>query len=117
MRPATVAMILLLGIMLLPSIACVEGSGEGGKATATATATLGPVKCDYDRDAINAVLRPYYAEHGEWPTADGQPGDIDWDKLVPEYLPYIPKTDNKCQWGIREVDGDPPGKACIQNRC
>lgn len=112
MRAANIAMILLLGTLLIAGIACVEGSGEGGQETAIAT--LGPVKCDYDRDAINAVLGPYYTMHGQWPTADGQPGDIDWDKLVPRFLPYVPKTDSKCQWG---VNSDPEGKACIQNRC
>ena len=113
MKKSRLTLLLLLAVIVAFGVAC----DVGERTPATPTATLGPSGCNYDRDAINAVLGPYYAEHGEWPTADGQPGDMDWDKLVPEYLPYIPKTDSKCQWGVREVEGDPPGKACIQNRC
>lgn len=110
MIKARLTLILLLAIIMACGAAC----DVGGGTAPTATATLGPAGCDPDRDAINTVLGPYYARYGQWPTADGQPGDMDWDKLVPEFLPYIPETDSKCHWG---VNGDPEGKACIQNRC
>lgn len=109
MLAARVAAILLLAVLLIPTAACNGGGGEP-----TAVPTLGPPGCAPDRDATQAAIDTYHARCGDWPTADGQPGDMDWDKLVPQYLPYIPKTDIKCQWG---VNGNPAGEACLQNRC
>lgn len=52
--------------------------------------------------------------HGGWPTADGQPGDIDWTKLVPDFIVGIPSNDNRCDWW---VNSDPEGEVCLQNMC
>jgi hypothetical protein len=100
--------ILMLCVLLISSLAC------GGGGETAAVPTLGPAGCDPDRDATGAAIAAYHARYGGWPTADGEPGDMDWDKLVPEFLPYTPKTDSKCQWG---VNGDPAGEVCLQNRC
>ncbi len=102
------AAILLLCIPLFSAVAC-NGGGE-----TTAVPTLGPLGCAPDRDATGAAIDAYHAKYGGWPTANGEPGDMDWDRLVPEFLPYIPKTDSKCRWG---VDSDPEGQICLQNRC
>ncbi len=109
MPAARFAAILLLGVLLISTAACNGGGGEP-----TAVPTLGPPGCAPDRDATQAAIDAYHSKYNSWPTADGQPGDMDWDKLVPQYLPYIPKTDSKCKWG---VDGNPEGEACLQNRC
>ncbi len=74
------------------------------------TATLGPEGCVYDRDAIQDAIYTYNASYGEWPTADGRPGDIAWAKLVKEYLPYMPHTNDECNW---QVSGEPEGKVCV----
>lgn len=74
------------------------------------TATLGPEGCVYDRDAIQDAIYAYNWSHGEWPTADGRPGDIAWAKLVKEYLPYMPHTNDECDW---QVSGEPEGKVCV----
>jgi hypothetical protein len=105
---ARIAPILLLCVLLVSVVAC-----NGGGETA-AVPTLGPPGCAPDRDATGAAIDAYHARYGDWPTASGEPGDMDWDKLVPEFLPYKPGTDSKCQWG---VNGDPEGEICLQNRC
>ncbi len=87
-------------------------------ATATATteatpaviATLGPEGCVPDRDAIQAAIDAYHADKGDWPTADGKPGDIAWAKLVKEYLPFMPHTNDECNW---QVNGNPVGGVCV----
>jgi hypothetical protein len=78
--------------------------------------TLGPLGCEPDRDAIQAALYAYNASHGEWPTADGEPGDIVWSKLIPQYLPKRPQTDlsPSCDW---HVNIDPEGEVCVPKRC
>ncbi|MBT4511288.1 MAG: hypothetical protein HOC20_03635 [Chloroflexi bacterium] len=75
----------------------------------TPTAPSGdPPECDADRAAIKVALDAYHAENGVWPTADGQPAAIDWDKLVPDYLEGQPST-QKCKW---RVSADPVGEVC-----
>jgi hypothetical protein len=80
------------------------------EATMTVIATLGPEGCVYDRDAIQAAIYAYNRSHGEWPTADGKPGDIAWGKLVKEYLPYMPHTNDECNW---QVNSHPEGEVCV----
>ena len=109
MAVARFVAIVLLCLLLIPAIAC---DGDGGEPTAVPT--LGPAGCAPDRDATGAAIDAYHAKYGDWPTADGEPGDMDWDKLVPEFLTYIPQTDSKCRWG---VESDPEGQVCLQNRC
>ena len=109
MLAARFTAILLLCILLISTAAC---DGNGGEPTAVPT--LGPAGCAPDRDATGAAIAAYHAKYGVWPTADGEPGDMDWDKLVPEFLPYKPDTNGKCQWG---VNGDPEGEVCLQHSC
>ena len=84
--------------------------------TPTPTPTPGrtPTKCEVDRDAIQVALDAYHAEKGEWPTADGQPGNIEWGKLVPGFLDDIPGTDSRCHW---QVNSDPEGEVCLWKTC
>jgi hypothetical protein len=88
-------------------------------ATPTPTPTPTPLptvvmSCDQARDAIQIALDTYNAMHGEWPTIDGQPGDMDWTKLVPDFIDGIPSNDTKCEWW---VNSDPEGDVCLQNVC
>jgi len=109
MRIKGFAAIIMLGILLVSIAACCP-EGTGPKATPTPKVT----QCEIDRDAIQAALDAYHAEMGEWPTADGQPGDIEWDKLVPDFLDEIPATDSTCDW---QVNSDPEGEVCLQHGC
>jgi hypothetical protein len=106
---------LLLGILLVSGFACCP-EGAGPEATPTPTPTVTPVltQCEMDRDAIQAALDAYHDETGEWPTADGQPGDIEWGKLVPGFLDALPPTAETCDW---RVNSDPEGEVCIGHWC
>jgi len=106
---------LLAAAVLLSVFACTAD----GAQEPTPTGTPSPVPtvsmtCDEARDAIQNALDAYCAVHAEWPTADGQPGDLDWRKLVPAFLEYAPGNDSKCNWA---VNSDPEGEVCVQNRC
>ncbi len=110
-KKASIAVVLLLGIMLVSSFAC------GGDGTPTPTPTPLPtvvMTCVPARDAIQEALNDYNDEHGDWPTADGQPGDIEWTKLVPAFMAGIPSNDSKCEW---QVNSDPEGVVCLLNTC
>ena len=60
------------------------------------------------------ALFAYHDANGIWPTANGQPGDINWDKLVSAFLNEVPSTDNKCDW---QVDSNPEGGVCLWKQC
>ena len=122
MRIKWIISILALSILLVPGLAC--GGGGEPEATPTPMPTLTPTQeptpgrtptqCETDRDAVQAALDAYHDDTGEWPTADGQPGDIDWDELVPGFLDEVPSTNSKCDW---QVNSDPEGKVCLWERC
>ena len=106
MKIKRVISILALSILLVSGLAC----GGGDEPTLTPT----PTQCEADRDAVQVALDAYHDDTGEWPTADGGPGDIEWDKLVPGFLVEIPSTDSKCDW---QVNSDPEGQVCLWERC
>jgi len=88
-------------------------------STPTPTSTPTPLPtvimtCEEARDAIQDALDAYHAEYGEWPTADGQPGDIEWTKIVPDFMAAVPVNDSKCDW---QVNSDPEGEVCLLNQC
>jgi hypothetical protein len=115
MKAVGFALLVLLGVLL--AIGLDRQLGESSNEpfpTSQPTATLGPEGCEPDRDAIQAALNAYHTRNGNWPTADGQPADIDWDKLVPAFLPYIPHTDSNCDW---QVDSNPIGTICLAHPC
>jgi hypothetical protein len=66
------------------------------------------------RDTIQNALNGYDIQYQEWPTANGQPGDIEWVKLVPEFMTGIPSNDSLCDWW---VNSNPEGEVCLQNMC
>ena len=72
------------------------------------------MSCAVARDTIQPALTAYNAQHGEWPTADGQPGDIEWTKLVPDFMAGVPSNDSLCDWW---VNSNPQGEVCVQNMC
>jgi hypothetical protein len=82
--------------------------------TATATPTVQKTPCETDRDAIQEALNAYNEANDDWPTANGQPGDIVWDKLVPEYMSTMPVIDSDCDW---QVSGNPEGNVCVAHTC
>ena len=82
--------------------------------TPTPTATPAPTMCEIDRDATQAALDAYHTEKGDWPTADGGPGDIEWNKLVPNFMEEIPPTDGRCDW---QVNSQPEGEVCLWALC
>ena len=114
MKTKAILAILILGMLLICTLAC----GDPGAPEATPTPTLTPTptptpkltQCERDRDAVQAVLYDYYQENGEWPTETGGPGDIDWEKLVPSHLFRIPVSDVNCDWS---VNSDPEGEMCV----
>ncbi len=114
MKARGILVIFILGMLVVSGFAC----GGGGESEATPTPTLtptptptpAPTQCEADRDAVQAALYAYYAEEGEWPTETGGPGDIEWEKLVPSFLPTIPATDDNCDWS---VNSDPEGEVCV----
>ena len=123
MKKSRIAVVLLLVIVLVSGLACCGGEESVPTPTPTVTPTPTPtptplptvvMSCDQARDAIQIALDAYYAVHGEWPTIDGQPGDIDWINLVSDFIDGIPSNDNKCEWW---VNSNPEGDVCLQNVC
>ena len=131
MKLSGIVAISLLCILLVSGLSCAKGSNNGMPSPTptpsttsnasptltsaiTPTATLGPEGCEPDRDAIQVALNAYHAENGDWPTVGGDPGDIKWSKLVPDFLPYIPHTDSDCDW---QVDSNPIGTICLVHQC
>jgi len=112
---AGIALIFVLGVLLVVGFISCEGPAV--EPTPTATPTPLPtvvMSCVQARDTIQQALSDYNAEHGEWPTSNGQPGDIEWTKLVPDFMAGIPANDSSCDWW---VNSDPEGKVCLQHWC
>lgn len=117
MKLKRVAAIFILGILLVAASACCPGPEGTPTPTPTATPTPLPtvaMSCEEARNAIQAALDDYHAENGEWPTSDGQPGDIEWTELVPDFMAGIPANDSTCEW---QVNSDPLGEVCLQHPC
>lgn len=119
MKIIRIAVIVFMGILLMAGASC--GGGENAEPTATPIVTATPtplptvvMSCDQARDAIQEALIDYHNERGEWPTANGEPGDIEWINLVPDFMTGIPSNDSKCEWW---VNSDPKGDVCLQNIC
>ena len=112
MKTSKILAILMLGILLVSVFACCPGpeATPTPTPTLTPTPTATPTACEADRDAIQAALYSYHDEIGEWPTADGQPGDIEWTKLVPNFMAGIPANDSTCNWS---VNSDTEGEVCV----
>ena len=115
----------VLIIILVAAIAVIVAIGVTGrfepgstpKPTSTGTPTSLPtvsMSCNEAKNAIQAALDDYHDNYGEWPTADGQPGDIEWTELVPDYMEAIPANDSKCDWW---VNSDPEGEVCVLHTC
>ena len=108
---------LLLALLLLTAFACSPGGSPGTTSTPTGTPQPVPtvaMSCQEAWDATQEALDAYHAKYGDWPTADGKPGDIVWPKLVPEFMEYGPGNDNKCDWW---VESDPEGQVCRCYEC
>jgi len=118
---AGIAFIFVLGVLLVVGFVSHDGPAVEPTPTATPTSIATPtplptvvMSCVQARDAIQLALSDYHAEHGAWPTADSQPGDIEWTKLVPDFMAGIPSNDVRCEW---RVNSDPEGAVCLQNIC
>ena len=111
--------------VLAAAAGCGAGSGEAPTPSPTPSITQTPAPtptateteelnwCEQSRNDMQLAVDAYYADHGRWPTGDGQPGDIDWDCLVPDYIDSIPYTDSNCDWGVSD---DPLGNMCVGPR-
>lgn len=98
MKIIKMALLSLLAILLVVACTC-------GKE---------PTECEEDRVAIQTALDAYHAANGIWPTVDGKPGMIDWNKLVPDFLWPAPFRTIKCKW---QVNNDPLGEVCQSSDC
>lgn len=97
---------------------CTGQPGETPPSTVAATeppptSAAEPPECEEDRQAIKAALDAFVEINGQWPTADGKPGLIVWNKIVPDLLESIPST-VKCKW---QVNSDPLGEVCRSVHC
>ncbi len=106
----------------IPTAAPTQTSSPALSPSPTPNATLNPSpspasteppECEEDRQAIKAALDSYYAANGEWPTVDGQPGLIVWNKIIPAFLEKAPST-SSCKW---QVNSDPLGEVCRSTHC
>ena len=117
----------VLIIIIVAAIAAVIAIGVTGgfEPGSTTTHTPTPIptatslpavimSCEEARDAIQDALEAYNTAHGNWPTMDGEPGDIEWTELVPDFMEAVPANDSKCDW---QVNSDPEGDVCVLNRC
>ena len=111
MQAKLAILMLLLGMLLVSAAAC---TGGGGSATTPTPLPTAAMSCEEARDTIQAAIYAYHVEHTEWPTADGQPGDIEWTKLVPDFMAAVPTNDSKCDW---QVNSDPEGEVCVLHTC
>jgi len=107
----------LLALLLLAGCACSPGGGPGPTPTPSGTPQPVPtvrMTCEEARDAIQEALTAYHARNGDWPTADGAPGDIVWSKLVPDFMEAMPANDSLCDW---QVNSNPEGNVCLMHQC
>ena len=104
-----------LAIVVVATVFAIKEEPEAEVTpTPTATATVQKTQCETDRDTIQEALNAYNEANDDWPTANGQPGDIVWDKLVPQYLSAMPSIDSSCDW---QVSGNPAGTVCVAHTC
>lgn len=105
--------ILLLGVLLLVGFIRYDTSAEGPTPTPTPLPTV-VMTCQEANDAIQDAVNDYHDYTGRWPTSDGQPGDIVWTKLVPNFIDSVPSIDSRCDWW---VNSEAEGEVCINHRC
>ena len=103
--------------MLVSSLAC--GGAEESKPNANITSIPTPISIvtmSYEEamSAIQVAIISFDSGYEDWPITDGQSGDIEWAKLVPDFIVGIPSNDHKCEWW---VNSDPEGDVCLQNIC
>jgi hypothetical protein len=102
-----------------PAVTPTPGTTPTPEPTPTPTPTPTPLPtvtmgCEDTLAALETAVGDYHGQFGEWPTADGEPGDIEWATLVPGFMEAVPANDSKCDWW---VDDDPEGEVCVQHRC
>lgn len=117
MKAMRVLLLLVLVALLLSAGACTVDQSPPVTPTPEDTPTPVPTassSCDQARDAIQVAIDAYHDRYGAWPTADGAAGDVDWSKLVPEFMEAAPANDSKCDWG---VNSEPEGIVCVLHRC
>ncbi len=71
------------------------------------------IDCFSDLLLIQPALTEYFQETWKWPTDSGGFGDIEWDKLIPDYLVAIPLSDVLCDWQVNKA---PEGTVCLINK-
>ncbi|MDY6918106.1 MAG: hypothetical protein SVP26_09225 [Chloroflexota bacterium] len=117
MRVSRVVLLLFLGILLLSSWGCVVDQSPPATPTPEATPTplaTASMNCSQAKVAIQAAIDAYSAKYGAWPTGNGTAADIEWSKLVPEFMGAVPGNDSKCDW---QVNSNPEGEVCVVHHC
>ncbi|NQT71986.1 MAG: hypothetical protein HQ553_04350 [Chloroflexi bacterium] len=128
MRYRSLLVVLFISVLLISAFACDGDSDTETAIAVTSTPSITssptppptspkpPTLCDTQTVAIQEAVYAYHDEHDKWPTFDGKPGDIQWNKLVPDLLANEPSTDYQCDW---QVDDDPEGTVCLhpENYC
>ncbi|MGB2800575.1 MAG: hypothetical protein WBC82_12120 [Dehalococcoidia bacterium] len=114
--PVVLVIFLIIAVGMVITLSVKGGFEPTPTPTPTPTGTPTPLptvtmSCEQAKHAIQEALNAYNTEHGEWPTADGQPGDIEWTKLVPDFMAAVPY---RCDW---RVNSDPVGEVCLQRTC
>ncbi|MEA1958236.1 MAG: hypothetical protein U9N44_00980 [Chloroflexota bacterium] len=114
MKVPILMIIIYVAILVVVAVFAIQGDLETEHTptpTVTATPTAYKSQCEIDRDAIQVAFDAYHDAYGNWPTSDGQPGDIEWDKLVPEFMDAAV---SKCDW---HVNSNPEGEVCLPKTC
>lgn len=124
-----ITILVLITLLFTVGFACDGGENDIPTPVPTAVIELTPtaqptplptplptagMSCEQARDFIQESLISYHDKFGEWPAIDGLPGDIEWIKLVPEFIIGLPTNDTKCDW---QVNSDPEGDVCLQHSC
>ena len=109
-KRASLILVMVVAVLVL-TCACIPGAEPTPTPTPMPTAEM---SCTVARDSVQVAISMYYAATAEWPTLDGEPGAIDWAKLVPDFMDAVPTNDAKCGWA---VNSSPAGVVCVQNRC
>lgn len=67
--------------------------------------------CETEVKSVSVAVVAYRIDQGEWPTADGDPGVVLWDKIE-DYLSDKPAQFDQCQWMV-----DDNGMLTVGNSC
>jgi hypothetical protein len=109
MKARYIIMAIVIIYLAILAVAAIFAINEEPEAETTPVSN-----CEKDKSDIQAALDAYYDDNIDWPTANGQSGDIVWDELVPEYMNEMPLIDDQCDW---QVSSYLEGQVCVAHTC